>query len=218
MSQKETLAQAIHALQEQMLPTLPEATLNVLLGSIQQQVDSGQAETALNQGDRCPDFSLPAANGEMVSVSEKLKSGPLVISFYRGAWCPYCNLEIRALATHIDQIRQLGADLVAISPQVVDKSDQQSRSLDLSFDVLSDVGNKVAREFGLCFSLSDEVRPVYDAFEFDLPGHNGDENYELPIPATYIIDRQGSIRHAFVDADYTRRMEPSDIIEQLRQL
>ena len=142
----------------------------------------------------------------------------MVISFYRGAWCPYCNLEIRALAEHLPAIREQGADLLAISPQVVSKAEQQASELALPFAVLSDAGNQVARRFGLVFALPEQTRPIYDAFGFDLPGHNGDDKYELPIPATYIVDTQGVMRFAFVDADYTRRMEPVDIIEQLKSL
>jgi peroxiredoxin len=218
MSQHQSLAEQISSFQEGMLPQIPEAALNTLISTTQQLVESGQAERALKTGDHCPDFTLPNAFGALVPLSEKLRAGPLVISFYRGAWCPYCNLEIRALAAQLDQFRQHGADLVAISPQVVDKAAEQATELELKFEVLSDAGNHTARQFGLVFTVPGEVQPIFDAFEFDVPGHNGDDRYELPIPATYIVDQQGKIRYAYVNADYTQRLEPAVIVEQLRKL
>lgn len=218
MTQPESLSTQIADWQKSMLPQIPEAALNTLMTSTQALLDSGIADRALNVGDPCPDFELPNALSVPVRLSEKLEAGPVVLSFYRGAWCPYCNLEIKALAEHLDRFRQYSADLIAVSPQVVDKSAEQTAELDLKFEVLSDVGNNTAREFGLSFRLAEEAQPIYDAFEFDVPGHNGDDHYEMPIPATYIIDGDGMIRYAFVNADYTQRLEPAVIVDQLQKL
>ncbi len=142
----------------------------------------------------------------------------MVISFYRGAWCPYCNLELKALDDAIERIRSSGAELVAISPNTQEKSAQFASENPFKFDLLCDVGNEVARRFGLVFELAEELRPIYKQFGIDIPAHNGDERYEIPIPATYIVHTDGSIVHAFVDADYTKRMEPDEIVAILKKM
>lgn len=219
MSDNHQLVDDINAFQQEVIPTLSSDTLDALMGSISAVQQAGTADGALNVGDTIPDFSLQNAHGEQIDIKQCIASGPLVISFYRGAWCPYCNLEIKAQAAHLNQIRELGADLIAISPQVASKAEQQSTALSLNFNILSDVGNQVSKQFGLTFSLTEDVRPVLDdEFKFDIQGHNADDKYELPIPATYIVDQQGVIRFAFVDADYTKRLEPEVILEQLRAL
>ena len=118
----------------------------------------------------------------------------------------------------LPEIEALGAQLVTVSPQLPDNSLSTAEKLDLTFKVLSDVGNKVAREFGLVFTLPEEMRSIYQDFGIDLPGANGDESFELPMPATYVIDKSGIVRLAFVDIDYTRRLDPDDIIASLRQI
>jgi len=218
MSTSDFLASQIAALQAEMIPNIPQDTLSTMMSATQTLADSGQAEKALNVGDTCPDFELGNAQGVKVSLSEQLKSGPAVISFYRGAWCPYCNLEIHALKNILDGFRQHGAELLAISPQVPDKSLSQINDLNLEFEVLSDIGNEIAKQFGLVFTVSPELRPIYDAFGIDIADHNGDNNFEIPMPATYIVDSDRKIRFGFVSADYTQRLEPSIIIEELQKL
>ena len=141
-----------------------------------------------------------------------------MISFYRGAWCPYCNLEINALQQCLPEITAAGAQLVAISPQTPDKSADQVTNSKLTFEVLSDINNELARECGLVFTLPESLRPIYSAWEIDIPDHNANDSFELPIPATYIIDTDGKVRYVFADMDYTRRLEPDIIIEQLQML
>ena len=118
----------------------------------------------------------------------------------------------------LPEIEALGAQLVTVSPQLPDNSLSTAEKLDLTFEVLSDVGNRVAREFGLVFTLPEEMRSIYQDFGIDLPAANGDESFELPMPATYVIDKSGIVRLAFVDIDYTRRLDPDDIIESLKKL
>ena len=118
----------------------------------------------------------------------------------------------------LPEIEALGAQLVTVSPQLPDNSLSTAEKLDLTFEVLSDVGNRVAREFGLVFTLPEEMRSIYLDFGIDLPGANGDESFELPMPATYVIDKSGIVRLAFVDIDYTRRLDPDDIIDALKKL
>ncbi len=218
MATTSALSQQIAAMQAEMIPQIPEEALNTMMATTQALVDTGLADNALNVGQTCPDFELKNAHGHIVSLDEQLKNGPQVISFYRGAWCPYCNLEIRALKENLPGFRQLGADLIAISPQIPDKSLAQEDELKLEFEVLSDTDNQLARQFGLVFTLPEEIQTIYDAFEIDVADHNGDNKFELPIPATYIIDGDKKIRYAFVNADYTQRLEPAIIIEALQKL
>ncbi len=212
------LADDIQAFQDELIPTIPEDTLNTLMGELQGLIATGIAETAKNKGDKFPGFTLPNANNEPRSLQDFLTDGPLVISFYRGAWCPYCNLEINALQKRLPDILAAGGQLVAISPQVPGKSADQVISSQLTFEVLSDAGNKLAKECGLVFTLPESLRPIYEAWQIDIPGHNADSSFELPIPATYIIDTNADIRYAHVDMDYTKRLEPNIIIEQLKLL
>ena len=213
-----SLTQDIQSFQDNFIPTIPESTLNKLMSELQVLIDSGIAEKAIHSNDRFPGFILPDSNNEARSLSDYLTRGPLVISFYRGAWCPYCNLEINALQSRLSDIVAYGGQLISISPQVPDKSVDQISNSQLNFDVLSDIGNKLAKQCGLVFTLPESLRPIYEAWEINIPGHNGDSSFELPIPATYIIDSNGDVRYAHIDMDYTKRLEPDIIIEQLKFL
>jgi len=179
---------------------------------------SGIADGVVGEGQTAPDFELPDAKGGTVRLSEKLQGGPVVVSFYRGQWCPYCNLELRALQNALPEFQKRGAQLIAISPQTPDSSLSTAEKNELTFEVLSDVGNAIAREYGLVFTLSEELRPVYTKFGIDVPAHNGDRTFELPIPATYVVGRDGVIALAFANADYIARLDPSAIIDALDQL
>lgn len=214
----QTLANRIKAFQDSFIPGVPEATLNTLMSELKNLIDSGIADQAVNTGERFPAFDLPDANNTQHSLEDYLRQGPLVVSFYRGAWCPYCNLEINALQQKLSEITAAGGQLVAISPQRPDKSSEQVATTGLSFDVLSDSGNKLAESCGLVFTLPEALRPIYAGWQIDIPGHNDDDSFQLPIPATYIIDTNGTINYAFIDMDYTRRLEPDIIIEQLKKL
>ena len=193
----------------------PKEVLKVLQRASDQLAQSNLGSRFLKEGDLAPDFTLPNARTVSVRLGDLLRRGPVVVSFYRGAWCPYCNLELRALQAALPQIRSLGAALVAISPQTPDHSLSTAEKNALEFEVLSDVGNRVAREYGLVFTVPQELRPVYQTWGIDLPKHNGDTSFELPVPATYIVGADRIIRLAFADLDYTRRLEPATIIAAL---
>jgi peroxiredoxin len=179
---------------------------------------SGITQRAMKAGDRAPDFRLPDARGGDVRLRDLLAKGPAVVSFYRGGWCPYCNLELRALQNALPAIRQLGAELVAISPQTPDESLSTAEKNELAFAVLSDVGSATARAYGIAFDLAEELRPIYARAGHALPDRNGDDSWVLPIPATYVIDTTGVIVLAFIDVDYRNRLEPSEIIATLGSL
>jgi len=212
------LKDEIQKMQEAMLPQIPGDVLKLILGKTEELVNLGIAARTLTEGDEIPKINLPNAVGKTIDVNSLLKEGPLVINFYRGAWCPYCNLELNALQKALPEIKSLDAQLIAISPNTPDNSISSIEKHGLEFEVLTDAGNNIAKEFRLVFNLAEELRPIYQQFNFDIPKYNGDESWELPIPATYIVNTDGKIAHAFVNADYTQRMEPTEIINKLKEL
>lgn len=173
---------------------------------------TGIAGRALAVGDTVPDFALPNARGETVRSAGLVGRGPLVVTFYRGGWCPYCNLELRAYQAELDRIRGFGADIVAISPELPDKAMSTAERNAIGFEVLTDGGNAVARQFGLVFRLSDELVEIYKRNGNDLERNNGDGSWELPIPGTFVVGRDGRVVLADVDPDYTRRLDPAEVI------
>ena len=184
---------------------------------IQAVVDAGVIEGAKKMGDPAPAFTLTNQEGSEVSLASLLEQGPVVLMWYRGGWCPYCNLTLRAYQARLDDIDALGATLVALTPELPDKSISTAEKQDLGFQVLSDVGNEVAREYGVVFELTEGVQANYEQ-AFGLSDFNGDDSGELPLAATYVIGRDGVIRWAFLDADYRNRAEPADVIAALERL
>lgn len=179
---------------------------------------SGILDAALKAGDLAPDFTLPDARGDLVRLSQALASGPVVLNFYRGGWCPYCNLELRALQQVLPALTTTGATLIAVSPQTPDESLNTAEKNGLSFPVLSDTGSRVASAFGIAYDLAEELRPIYMSFGQALPERNGDNSWTLPLAATYVIDRDGVIAFAYVDVDYRSRLEPDTIVATLAAL
>ncbi len=182
------------------------------------QLRHGLAKTALKVGDRAPSIVLGNAKGETVDVGALLKKGPVIVAFYRGGWCPFCNLELRAFQRLLPDIEAAGASLVAISPEKPDDSLSTAEKNALTFEVLSDVGQKVGRSFRLVYEFSDELKSAYNGFGLDIPAKNGAvSEWALPISATYIIDRNGVIISAYTDADYRDRADPIDILTVLKR-
>ena len=212
------LTQALADYQAQFLAKRPQEVLAVMRQTTEDLAQSGIVNKALTVGDVIPPIELPNAVGDRISVPHLLGQGPVVISFYRGDWCPYCNLELRALQQVLPEIQGLGAQLVAISPETPDSSLSTQEKNELSFQILSDVGNQVAQAFGLVFTLPEVLRPIYEGFGIDIPAHNGDDTFELPIPATYVVKPDGAIAYAFVNTDYTQRLEPQALIPVLKAL
>lgn len=179
---------------------------------------SGVLERAKKVGSVAPDFELEDHRGRPHELSDLMSDGPVVLTFYRGKWCPYCNAALAALQRVLPEIQERGATLVAISPMTAESSTDMQAAESLTFPVLSDLGNSVARSYGLVFTVPESLRPVYAQAGIDLPATNGDESFELPVPATYVIDGSGTIRWAHVDLDYTRRAEPADVLKALDDL
>lgn len=197
---------------------VPPEVIAVMHRATAELVASGAAQRALKAGDRAPTFTLPDADGTLVSSTEWLQRGPLVVSFYRGVWCPYCNMELRALQAALPDYRAAGAALVAVSPQTAANSRKSARQNEVEFPILSDARNEVAAAFGLRFELPGYLVELYKQLKNDLPTFNADPSWTLPMPARYVIAQSGEIVYAEVNPDYTRRPEPSDLLPALRSL
>jgi peroxiredoxin len=214
MSLKAELA----AFRSEFMATVAPEIRDAMVRADMELAASGITQRALKAGDQAPDFRLPDARGGYVHLKDLLAAGPVVLSFYRGGWCPYCNLELRALQKVLPEITRRSAKLVAVSPQTPDESLSTVEKNELAFSVLSDVGSATAKSFGIAYDLAEELRPIYARSGHALPQKNGDESWVLPIPATYVIDRDGTITLAFVDVDYRNRLEPAEILAALQSL
>jgi len=200
-------------------PLVPTQTqLDTIQRTTRSLIDSRQAEQALEAGDTAPEFTLRNADGDAVSSRKLLSQGPLVATFYRGVWCPYCNYDLQALEEIRPEIEARGARLVAISPQTQANSRKSQRDNKLNFPILSDPGAAVADKFGLRFSLPADLIEVYRQFGTDLEKVNNDPSGVLPMPARYVIGTDGVIAYAEVNPDYTRRPDPSELLPVLDRL
>ena len=175
-------------------------------------------ELGLSVGASAPNFSLPDATGATVELNRLMANGPVVLTFYRGGWCPYCNIQLRAYQGILNELKKLGASLVAVSPETPDNSLDTRQREELEFHVLSDNGNLVAKQFGLVFPVSTEVRLLFEGWDINLENHNGIEGGEIPVPATYIIDEAATIIFGKPDVDYRTRVEPKEILRALSSL
>lgn len=163
-----------------------------------------------------PEFQLRDHDSKGVASTDLLAKGRLVLCFIRGRWCPFCVAQMEAMNLVLLEIEQAGATLVAISPQTVQQSFFMRDQHKLRFLLLSDRGNNVARRFGLTYRIPDEQRTVYQRAFVNLPFVNGDDSWELLIPATYIVDRDGAVLYASANEDYAERPEPEDILLALK--
>jgi peroxiredoxin len=178
-----------------------------------------QGEDALKLGAKAPNFTLPNQDGNLIALNDVLAKGPVVLTFYRGSWCPYCNLQLRALQARLSEIHGLGATLVAVSPQVPDESLTKNEISEMDFTVLSDQDAKVASEYGIAWEvpefLVDHMRVDRN---LDLEAINNGNGNVLPIPATFVLSADGEVVWRYVDVDYRTRSEPDDIIAALKKL
>lgn len=169
-------------------------------------------------GKQAPRFVLPDASGGKVSLEDRLATGPVVLSFYRGAWCPICNTELTGLQEALSRIKAVGGSLIAVSPQAPDASHAFVQRLGLAYDVLSDLDQAVIRAYRLQFELVPELRDVYRQMGMALDEHNADGTWNLPVPATFVIDRDGVVRARHVDPNYRERMSVDAILTALGDL
>jgi peroxiredoxin len=203
---------------EQINAQIPEPIAQRITAAIA-EVDASGAVPGLAVGDQAPEFSLPDALGRAISLRERLSVGPVVLVFYRGKWCPYCNTHLRALQAALPEITSRGASLIAVSPQSPDHSLSITEKAELGFDVLSDVDQATIRAYKVQFTVPADLQDLHvNVFDTDLQDHNADRSWQLPVPATFVIDRDGVVRASHVSADYRTRMEPADIVAALDEL
>ncbi|MGB2607136.1 MAG: peroxiredoxin-like family protein [Candidatus Sulfotelmatobacter sp.] len=194
---------------------VPAETQAIHARAVEELTQKRLAANILPVGAKVPEFQLLDQDGKIVSSSELLSIGRLVLCFIRGRWCPFCVGQMEAMNLVLQEIEQAGATLAAISPQTVQQSFFMRDQHKLRFPLLSDAGNNVARQFGLTYRVRDEQRAVYQRAFVNLPFVNGDDSWELPIPATYIFDGDGTVLYASANEDYTERPEPQDVVRAL---
>jgi peroxiredoxin len=182
-----------------------------------EDIESSSAK-GLNVGQHAPDFALPDATGQKIHLSEELKKGPVIVSFYRGGWCPYCNLELRAYQTIIDDINKAGGQLIAISPESPDQSLSTKEKNELTFHLLTDKGNHTAEKYNLVYRMPDYLIELYKKLNLNLESHNEDNSWTLPISATFVISQDSIIEYEYTKADYKQRAEPSEVLNKLKEL
>lgn len=213
-----TLHDRIEAFNRELQKQAPAEVVQTIGAAVRELVTAGVGASAPKVGQLAPGFTLPDALGRPIALAHLLREGPVVVTFYRGQWCPYCDLQLRAYQEVLPQITALGARLVAISPQTPDESLSTAEKRALDFHVLSDRGNAVARAYGLVWKVAGELDRVQQSFGVDLARFNGDDSNELPAPASFVVGRDGRIAFAHVDANWTTRPEPATVLHALAEL
>lgn len=208
-----SLQSQLDSLTAKLRAMVPAERLLVVDRFAEELVNSGLADSALKAGDPAPVFELPDGDGMLWRSEDLQRGGSLVIVFYRGRWCAYCNAQLNALQEIHPKLAEAGASLVAISPQTQKHSYMTRDMHKLRFPVLSDQGNQVARKFGLVYRLSPEMQAMYESIMTKLPGYNGDQSWELPLAATYVVQTDGKVSYARVDADWRKRPEPEELLQ-----
>jgi peroxiredoxin len=211
-----TLKAKLNALWDKTLRTERRDLTQAYEALIQRLSEVDMTARSLKAGDSMPRFLLPSVEGRLVDSSDLLEKGPLVVSFFRGEWCAFCTLELEALQTKLPEIEQLGATLVAVTADTGEWLRAAKGRRAVRFEVLSDVDHALGFQFGIIFRVPDALRRVYLEIGVDLAARHGNDAWLLPVPATFVVDRKGTIRHAYVDVDFTRRMEPDDIVKAVR--
>lgn len=198
---------------------IDDATRAVMQEAIEELAQTQITENAKQVGQKAPDFTLPTVDGNSeFSLAEALGAGPVVLVYYRGDWCPYCNLQLAEYESYREEIEALGAQIVALSPQTPENSKFATEENPFGYTVLTDPQNKVARSYGIVFELPKHINDLYTKYGFDIHIENGSEKPELPLAATYVITKEGLINYSFLEADYKKRAEPKAIIDALKAL
>jgi peroxiredoxin len=179
---------------------------------------AGAADGALKVGDKVPDFMVPNAEGKLRQSKSLFGEKPVVVSFYRGMWCPYCSAELNALAEASPKLRSAGAGVVAITPEAGGAALRTKKERALDFEILCDIDNGVAMDFGLMFRIPDDIQPSYLKVGRNLPLIYGNDSWMLPIPATYVVGRDGRVAHAYINLDYRERCDPESLLDVVAKL
>ena len=209
------LAKQIEQFNNELATQVPQEVLEAFGKSIEDLQKKKIEEKSIKLGEIMPEFLLPNVKNEIINSNEILKNGKMIIAFYRGSWCPYCNLELKMLQDHIPKIKDKNATLVAISPQSPDNSLTVVEKHNLTFEVLTDTDNLFAKQLGISFELQDFVLPYYQALGIDLMHFNKNNDNSLPVPAVFVIDQNGKIIYKFVDANYMNRIDIDELLQTL---
>ncbi|WMN60874.1 AhpC/TSA family protein [Pseudoalteromonas xiamenensis] len=213
-----TLESQLQEIRNSTIKNVSADILDVMLAETEALRRQALEQNAPKLGELFPQFHLKDQLGNEVNLADSLSQGPVVLTFYRGGWCPYCNLELRAYQQVLGEISARGAKLLAITPELPDASLTTAEKNALEFSVLSDPQALFAKQLGLVFTLPESLKPIYQKFGIDIEAHNGKGVFELPVAATYVIDKSGLVIFADVNADYTRRAEPIDVIHALEKI
>lgn len=194
---------------------MPAEMLKTFSEAIETVRETGIEANAKNVGDMAPDATLDGWDGNSVTLSNLWKQGPVVLMWYRGGWCPYCNVQLRAMQKSLDAIQGAGAKLVVLTPELPAKAKETAQANDLEIVALHDKNNQVAKDYGILFDLPSTIVPMYRD-RLKLPEANGNDEMALPLAATYVIDSSGKISYAFLESDYKKRAEPSDVVAAVK--
>jgi peroxiredoxin len=212
------LEQTLSELREKFAKIIPEGASAIMEGHIESLRRNGVADQILKPGAKAPPFTLKNQHGEDVSSVDLIKHGPLVVSFTRGSWCPFCSAEVRALNEVYDQFQQAGIELVVLSPQSLDRARKQATAGKLKFNLLVDRDNEIGKAFGVVYTFPEDLKNVYlNTFKMDIQAVNEASVWQLPIPARFIIDSSGIVRDAKTDPDYRYRPEPSEVFDIVKK-
>ena len=213
-----SLAPQLLATYEKFNATAPDAAKAPINAAREDFARTYDTSKAIQPGQKLPEFRMQNAVGKEVSSSELLSRGPVLLTFYRGEWCPYCNLAVAALQKHVEDFKARGVTLVAISPELPNHSLTMTEKNNLKFDVLTDEGNKFAAKLGILFQQPDSLRAVFEIFGRDMKEWNGDDSLIVPVPATILVDQEGVVRNTFIDPDYTKRCEPTTALKWIDEM
>ncbi|MGG5505533.1 MULTISPECIES: peroxiredoxin-like family protein [unclassified Myroides] len=206
-----TLAQQIDELNKNLVQQVPPEVLNSFSQSIEEVKHLQLENHCIKLGETFPNFKLQNTSDQCIELNDLLQKGPVIISFFRGSWCPYCNLELRALQQELYALEAKAVTLIAIAPQLPSHSALVKENLDLTFELLTDQDNRLAKQIGIAFELQDYVIPIYQNLGIDLTSYNGTTQQELPIPAVFALDSTGCVTYKFVDANYMNRMDINEL-------
>lgn len=209
------LAKQIEQFNNELATQVPQQVLEAFGKSIEDLQKKKIEEKSIKLGEIMPEFLLPNVKNEIINSNEILKNGKMIIAFYRGSWCPYCNLQLKTLQDYLTKIKDKKATLVAISPQSPDSSLTVVEKHNLTFEVLTDTDNLFAKQLGISFELQDFVLPYYQALGIDLMHFNKNNDNSLPVPAVFVIDQNGKIIYKFVDANYMNRIDIDELLQTL---
>lgn len=176
------------------------------------------SEKSIKIGEKMPDFILPNSSNQMTTLNELTQNCNIIVNFYRGNWCPYCKMELMALKKYFAEFKKFNGKIIAIAPENPQQSVQTVEEFDLPFDVLSDTDNKLAKQIGIAYAIPEYLLKVYEKYGLDISKHNSSDKFELPLPATYVLDKEGVVRYTFVTPDYTIRANMEDILDVLQEI